>query len=393
MKEIATRTFLMLHKIIERHQPQNDSLLGGRLGLALYYQALYDSFDKPAHAEKATALLGEVFSNLTKNSMQLFGNAFGGGGAGLGYVVAQFYTAGFIEANPEVDLEMLDKYLYNTSLEQILQHDKIDFLHGATGTIHYFTRRMPDKKAEEYLINLITALCNKAVTEEKGIWFKNQVSERIENVEINFSLSHGLCGFLLILINAYQAGIKLDCIKETVSRGILFILSFQQDINIPKKKWSFFPSKANAEDLSDFKILQRLAWCYGDFGPILLLYKAATIIDKPEWTEKANLFGTFTIMRKDAEATLATQSLFCHGTAGIAQVYDTFYKLSGISRYKEAQEYWVGQTIEMLPQELEKAVYQGKESDLVEGLVGINLVLLSFISTKPLSWSKAFLLE
>ncbi|HWR32174.1 MAG TPA: lanthionine synthetase LanC family protein [Chitinophagaceae bacterium] len=393
MKEIATRTFLMLHKIIEQHQPQNDSLLGGRLGLALYYQALYDSFDKPAHAEKATALLEEVFSNLTKNSMQLSGNAFGGGGAGLGYVAAQFYTAGFIEASLHDDLESLDDYLYKTSLEQIIQQDKIDFLHGATGTIHYFVKRMPDKKAERYLVNLITALCNKAVREEKGIWFKNLETERKENSGINLSLSHGLCGFLLILINAYHAGIKLDCIKEKISRGIAFILSYQQDIDIPKKKWSFFPNTINAADLSDLFLSQRLAWCYGDFGPILLLYKAAAIIDMPEWIDKANLFGTFTIMRRDAEATVTTQTLFCHGTAGMAQVYDTFYKLSGIDRYKTAQEYWIGQTTEMIPGELEKAIYYGKECDLLEGLVGVNLALLSYISEKPLTWSQAFLLE
>lgn len=393
MKETVTQSFLMLHKIIEKHQPQNDGLLGGRLGLALYYQALYEAFDKPSHGEKAASLLGEVFSNLSKNSMQLFGNAFGGGGAGLGYTVTQFYKAGLIEASLHDDLETLDDYLYKTSLEQIMQQDKIDFLHGGTGTIHYFTQRLPDKKIEEYLVNLIAALCNKAVKEERGIWFKNRVIERKENSEINFSLSHGLCGFLLILINAYHAGIKLDCIKETVSRGIAFILSYQQDIDIPKKKWSLFPSTVNALNRSDFFLSQRLAWCYGDFGPVLLLYKAASIIDMPDWIDKANLFGTFTLMRKEPEDTATTETLFCHGTAGIAQFYDTFYRLSGIERYIKGQEYWIDKTIEMLPAELEKAAYHGKECDLLEGPVGVNLALLSYISEKQLSWSRALLLE
>jgi lantibiotic modifying enzyme len=393
MKETATQTFLMLHKIIEKHSPHNDTLLGGRLGLALYYQTLHQAFDKRVHAEKATTLLEEVFSNLTGNNMQLAGHTFGSGGAGLGYIISQFYTAGLIEANLDNDLETLDDYLYKTSLGQILEQDKIDFLHGATGTIHYFTRRLPDKKIEIYLTDLIKAICNKAVQEEKGIWFKNRVNDRNENVEINFSLSHGLCGFLLILINAYHAGVRQDCIKETVEKGIRFMLSFQQDIDIPKKKWSFFPSTVNAMNLSDFFLLQRLAWCYGDFGPILLLYKAATVNDMPEWADKANLFGTFTIMRKEKEATETTQTLFCHGTAGMAQVYDTYYKLSGIERYKEAQEYWIGQTIRMLPAEMEKELYHGKECDLLEGLVGINLALLSFISEKKLSWGKTLLLE
>ena len=392
MQKTATDTFLKIHKRIELSLPANDTLLGGRLGLALYYHALYEAFDKTSHAEKAMALLEQVFANLQKDSLQLFGNAFGGGAAGLGWVVTQFHQSGLVESDLQDDLAALDEYLYTTALEQILHQDKIDYLHGATGTIHYFTQRLPDKKIEQYLVNLVTALCNKAVQEEKGLWMKNWVVERKENTEINFSLSHGLCSFLVILVNAYQKGIRLPCITETVTRGIDFILHFQQEIEPAKKNWSFFPSTVNAQNQSEFFLSKRLAWCYGDFGPVLLLYKAAGIMDKPDWIDKANLFGTYTLTRKDPETTTTTETLFCHGTAGMAQFYKTFYQLSGIERYKEGQEYWIGQTIEWLPSELEKALYHGKECDLLEGLVGVNLGLLSFISDQPLSWSKAFLL-
>lgn len=401
MNKNVTQVFLKLHKIIEQHQPHNDTLLSGRLGLSLYYQALYEAFDKPKHGEKAAIMLEQVYTNLAKSDFQLFGNAFGGGGAGLGYVVTQLYNSDLIDINLREDLEALDNYLYNTSLHQILQNDKIDYLHGATGTIHYFTLRLPDKKIEQYITNLVTALCNKVVVEKEvhlngtvvqGIWLKNWVVERKENTEINFSLSHGLCGFLMILVNVYKAGLPLPCIKETLTKGINFILSYQQDIDIQKKKWSFFPSTINALNRSDYFVSKRLAWCYGDFGPVLLLYKAAALFDKLDWLEKANLFGTFTILRKDAEATGSTESLFCHGSAGMAQVYHTFHELSGIGRYKEAQQYWIEQTISMLSSESEKGFYLGKECDLLEGLVGINLSLLSVLSSKPLSWSKAFLL-
>lgn len=393
MKEIVTRNFLMLHKVIEQHTPKDDTLLTGRLGLSLYYHALYEAFGEYENGEKAGALLEEVFANLSKSDMQLYGNAFGGGGAGLGYIVNLFSKTGLVEVDADDDLDVLDSYLYKTALEQITQHDRNDFLHGATGTIHYFTQRADEEKIRGYLENLVTALCNKAVTTSRGTWIKNWVTERKENTEINLSLSHGLCSFLIILVNAWQAGIRADCIKETVTQGVNFILSYQMDIDIPRKKWSLFPSTVNATNLSDYFPSSRLAWCYGDLGPILLLYKAAAIVDNADWVDKANLFGTFTIMRNDPESTAATETLFCHGTAGIAEFYNTLYRLSGIEKYQAARTFWLEKTISMLPGEMEKALYHGKECDFLEGLVGVNLALLSYISDKPLGWAKSLLLE
>ncbi len=392
MEEIFTNTFLKLHRIISNNSPKDDSLLGGRLGLALYYHALYEAFEKPEHAAKASELLEEVFSNLSINNIHLMGNSFGGGAAGLGYVVTEFHKSGLIEISLSDDLKMLDTYLYKTALTQIINEDRIDFLHGAAGTIHYFTQRLPDPTIEEYLKNLITTLCSKAVKENNGIWLKNNIKDTPQMAGINLSLSHGLSGFLILLINAYKAGIQLACVKDVVTQGIDFILSYQQDIDIPKNKWTFFPSTITTTDHSEFFVSPRLAWCYGDFGPVLLLYKAASIIDNAGWIDKADLFGTFTIMRNDAVSTASTESMFCHGASGIAQVYNTLYNLSGITRYKETQKYWLNQVIELLPSELEKAVYHEKECDLLEGLVGINLSLLSYISPKPLSWRNTLLI-
>jgi hypothetical protein len=42
--------------------------------------------------------------------------------------------------------------------------------------------------------------------------------------------------------------------------------------------------------------------------------------------------------------------------------------------------------------ELMNATYKNKETELLEGLVGPNLTLLSFVSEKPLEWQKFFLL-
>jgi lantibiotic modifying enzyme len=390
MKEKCTHAFLMLHKKIEQHSPTDDTLLGGRLGLALYYQALYEAFGKHTHGEKAVTLLEQVIAQTAGTGMQLSGNTYGNGGAGLGYMITGFYNSGLVDANLIETLETLDDFLYTTSLEQITRDDNIDFLHGAAGTIHYFIQRLPDPKIETLLTNLVTALCNRAIKTDKGLWFRNTVFKK---KEINLSLSHGLCSFLIVLINAWHAGIRPACIKETVEGGINFILAHQLDIDIPKEKWSLFPDIINVDNPSVYFPSRRLAWCYGDFGPILLLYKAAAVFNNKVLLDKANLFGTFTIMRKDADATAATEALFCHGTAGIAQVYDTFYKLSGINKYKVAQGHWINETINMLVPELEKDVYAGKECNFLEGLVGINLSLLSYISPQPLSWAQSLLLE
>lgn len=392
LKAAATEKFHELHRIIESKIPANDSLLGGKLGMVLYYFSLYEALGQQGYAEKSVALLEEVLQQMDTTSPEIFGNSFGAGGAGLGYVITVLHNAGLIEINLQEELELLDQFLFTSAMEQIIKYDAIDFLHGAMGVLHYFTQRLPDRSIEDYVQKIIEAICNKAVEEKEGNWFRNYVRAEKEKLEINLSLSHGLSGFLVLLVQAQEKIPANIFLQHTIREGIDFMLAQQAEVDFIKKKFSFFPSTIDSINKEKRFFTTRLAWCYGDLNVLLAMYKAGDLLKIPACISRANLLGSATFMRKSLEEVGAADTHICHGTAGLAQFYKRLHEISHQQVYQTAWQHWIQQTLDLLPAELQKGLYIGKECDLLEGLAGVNLALLSFISGKELAWSKALLL-
>jgi lantibiotic modifying enzyme len=401
----ATEKFNELHQIIKSKTPASNSLLGGRLGMVLYYYSLYQAFDKPEYAEKSVALLEEVLHQMDTTSPEIFGNSFGAGGAGLGYVITTLHDAGLIEINLQDELELLDQFLFTSAMEQITKYDAIDYLHGAMGVVHYFTQRLPvlDKDAvqssrlgndviKEYLQKLTGAICSKAIEEAEGNWFKNYVVDEKEKLEINLSLSHGLSGLLVLLTQAQEKIPVNPFLQHTIKEGIDFMLAQQAEVDFLKNKFSFFPSTINSANKKTKFFSPRLAWCYGDLNVLLAMYKTGALLEIPEWINRANLLGSATFMRKKLAEVGAADTHICHGTAGLAQFYKRLHEISHQQVYQTAWRHWIQQTLELLPSELQKGLYIGNECGLLTGLAGVNLALASFISKKELAWSKALLL-
>jgi lantibiotic modifying enzyme len=89
---------------------------------------------------------------------------------------------------------------------------------------------------------------------------------------------------------------------------------------------------------------------------------------------------------------MATDAHFCHGASGLAHFYKVIYAHTGDERHHQAASYWIGETLRYLNTELKNDYYKNKETDLLNGLPGISLVLLSFTAEKELAWGRAFLL-
>jgi lantibiotic biosynthesis protein len=391
MKQEIHTSCIKLQNIINNCLPVDNSLLGGRLGMVLYYYSLYKAFGKKEDAEMAVANLEITVAAIDTDKPQLYGTSFASGSAGLGYIINLLNNNGLIEFEMN-ELATMDQLLFETAMNQINETDAVDYLHGAMGIVYYFIQRLPNKKIAGYLSKLITSFCKKAILEPEGLWFKNYVLEVKEKDEINFSLSHGLSGFLLILIEAAEKGIDVPEIKEIVEKGMEFILFYKKDIDFLKEDFTFFPSTINALDKSQRFYTKRLAWCYGDTNVVLLMIRAGKFLNYPGWIKFGNVVGTAGIMRKKMDQIAATESHLCHGTAGLAQFYKKLYTLTKIEAYQKAWHHWIRETVKLLPAELEKGTYAGKECDLLEGLAGVNLALLSFLSEEELDWSSTLLI-
>lgn len=391
MNPVTETMFQRLHAVIEAYEPQNDSLLGGSLGLCMYYYTLYKIFGNEAYAEKALDLVEQAAVLPDEASKTLFGATFSSGGAGLCYVIKILHSEGLLDMDLDEDLHELEEYLYHTGMEMIVKDGNMDYLHGAAGIIHYFTHRLPDKQAEEKLTSLVTAFINKKKVLSGGAWFSSYVQETDDRSEINFSLSHGQAGFLLILMNAYRKGIRLPQIPEIVRSGVELLLSFRLHPEPGSSMISLFPSTVKSDDPKDYLASNRLAWCYGDLNALLLLYEAAQFLDKPEWRNIADELAAVTVARKPGAETAISDTHFCHGAAGMVTTYNKLFAVSGNKLYQTAAEYWLETTLSWLPQELENNTYADKETALLEGLVGINLVLVTALSGELQEWSEMLL--
>ncbi|WP_431214027.1 lanthionine synthetase LanC family protein [Puia sp. P3] len=297
---------------------------------------------------------------------------------------------GFVDFDIDREFADLDESLFNMALHQ-MDEDFIDYLHGAIGVIHYFTCRKPSPDTLRRLDQLIGALCDRAVRKDAGYWFRNYLVRTGEEDYINFGLSHGLSGILLILLNAYRLSVHKDLIEKVVREGIRFIRKYKMDIDYSNEEYSFFPTLFRQE-ATEITAPNRLGWCYGDLNQVLLFYRAGEAFGDRELTGLADLIGAQTLMRKDQRSTLVVDSSFCHGASGLAQFYRQLYAERSLLAYKEAYEYWTERTLIYLEKDMAGGLYDGKEHQLLDGLVGVGFSLLSYISDRKLGWSRSLLL-
>lgn len=368
----------------------DDSLFGGNLGLVLLYYEWYRLSGKKEHFEAAARVLTAVIDRLNNDSPGLAGPSLSKGGAGLAFVITLLDNSGLITGKKEEMLAILDKYLFEAASYQ-LDQDFTDCLHGAFGIIHYFTQHKPGSTGNKYLNKLVSKACTKAVKEPSGYWFRNYMVREKKMDEINFSLSHGLSGMLLVLLAAYERANCKSRIEEVVKKGIQFICRHQLYVDTMNGEYSFYPLSIK-EKATEIENRPRMGWCYGDLNEVLLFYRAGKIFNDPGLLKLADIIGLHSLMRKDEASTMVVDSHFCHGAAGLAQFYRCLYNESQNEKYQEGYQYWISRTIEFLHKDIAEGNFKNKEHSLLEGPVGVSLVLLSYLSDEESGWGRVLFL-
>ena len=119
----------------------------------------------------------------------------------------------------------------------------------------------------------------------------------------------------------------------------------------------------------------RSGWCYGDAAIALALSYAGR-------TELALEIARHAA-RRPREHTGVVDATFCHGAAGLAQIYGRLHAVTGDAELAGAARYWLGETLR-----LEHGTAQG----ILDGAAGVALVLHAATSTHAPAWDRAFLL-
>jgi lantibiotic modifying enzyme len=391
-KLIIADSLQSINKVLANSPTKHDGFLGGKLG-TIYYYFRYSAAMKDAATEAlARNLLNEYITQLTENTLHLDPYSYCNGLAGFAYVMAELHKMEWINIDMQEEFEDIDEMLFN-SARFLIERDHNDFLHGAFGIIHYFSGRAAEQSITTYIDQLIELLTEKMVTFDEFTCIanlslpSNQIREKI-----NMSLSHGLNGFLLILLKLLETPAARQPIQLLIAQCSSALYKSAATTKPEVTQRSIFPASVHLVT-NETKYSNRLGWCYGDLGQLLLLHRLDQTDLLPANYHPAILdMAIATTERKSYEDTLVEDASFCHGAAGLAQFYAGLKQVSDLPIYTDAYEYWIGETLRLLHLDLEKNNFPDNEHSILDGYTGIGLTLLHYISPTEHSWGEAVLL-
>ncbi len=375
---------------------KNSGIHTGSAGIALFFHHLNQIIPNESNHDNCLRHIEKCVDAIEN---QQLGYTFCSGIAGIAWGLEYFSDKGLFEVEEEDFLSELDIHIFNHATNDI-ENNNVDFLHGGIGAIAYFLNRLPNIYAEDCLIKFVNLLWEKAEKGTNEIKWKNSFNQELSEPgiirEYNLGLSHGIPSLIIILIKIYNKNIAATKCKKLIMGSIEWILNQK----LPESYDSIFPNSVGS---TIEKHSSRLAWCYGDLGVSSSIWQAGQALNREDWKQEALNILLHSSKRRDLKENSVVDAALCHGTAGIAHIFNRFYKETGIKEFDDARWYWLEQTLKMAKWEDGLAGYKvwqaergwQNEDGLLEGVAGIGLTLLGFLTNdvNDLSWDSCLLLS
>ncbi|PWS26108.1 hypothetical protein DHW03_15020 [Pedobacter yonginense] len=395
------KMYQKIHKIADelKSLPTTTSgggLLSGKIGIALFFvhYAKYTNLQKDE--DFAFEFIQSLLAHNYCGKHQL---TYSGGISGLGWFLEHLNAIGFADVDTEETLGDFDSYMGAKMCEEIASYN-FDFLHGGLGVFFYFTYRKQSITIQQSLISALTFL------EEIAIKNKNKISWLALNYrtklpmpgEHNLGLAHGVPGILSVLCCAFNKVPSLrGKLKSLISRATNFILWCFESSPSDDVYTSYFPyAYKETEPFTN----SRLGWCYGDLGVVLSLRSANLILNEPQIDLVIQKILQRSAKRKSLDETKIFDAGLCHGSAGVAHIYNSFYQQLRLPYLKEAADYWYLISLENANFINGPAGYKSYQADkgfinsygFLEGIAGVGLAYISYLNN-DFSWDKSLLIS
>lgn len=380
-----------IDKIIEKKEYENDTLFSGNLGRVLYFMYRYRTSDNLYFADLASKILGQVLENIREKKSRIsFTSSISSGLTGLCFINTLLEDDDFMDLGMNKTFIQFDEIIFKKACQQI-KEGNLDYLHGALGSLYYFSFRVQkNENIAFYMAQMIDLIVEGTVAEPDGMYFKNTYINQLNDTpdSLNFGLAHGLSGMMMVLLRVYQTGIENDKVQKLMNGFIDFTLSKFQKTDFECKQFSHFPMTIELKNKGNYGSF--LGWCYGDLNQAIVFYQAGRIFKKNGLTRIAENISQTTLKRIQKKGAYMDNPFFCHGTSGLVQMYRALEQISGDTLYQESSQYWLSQTMVYLERydwELEN------NRGLLGGLEGLGLVLMSSQTHTKTLWNRLFLLQ
>jgi hypothetical protein len=148
----------------------------------------------------------------------------------------------------------------------------------------------------------------------------------------------------------------------------------------------------------------RSAWCYGDPGVAAALLVAARTANEPSWEREAVEMALHAASRAFEQSGAIDPGL-CHGTAGVAHIFNRFFQATGIPGFSRAATSWFEKTLEMRSagagvagyssavKALDDSMTYRRDATFLTGAAGIAMALAAATTSTQPDWDQLLLLS
>ena len=277
-----------------------------------------------------------------------------------------------------------------------MKRGNYDYMHGSLGAALYFLKKELTPTILEHIITLIDQLSTGDDNGKKK-WHYHYKEGQLEN-STNLGLSHGIPSILVFLLKGYQLDINPEKAKILIDEIVHYLLDHRQD---PITHKTYYPYAVSESDVEAEKNT-RLAWCYGDLGVCCALWQVAQVFHDIQLQDNVLEIMAYTATRKNLKENEVCDAGLCHGTAGIAHIFNRFYQDTHHQVFQEAALFWYEQTLELAAFSDGLAGYKTCAghthkyencTGLLEGIAGIGLALIASVADFEPSWDECLLLS
>ena len=294
-------TFLPLLEVCDKEPNQEHvGLVNGKAGLFL-------CIDKFSHIHKSIVLAkwrDQLLNTLLTTVTNQFSLA--NGIAGL-YMTLQCSSyketfSGQLGQQYHVLCEKCNLYI---------ERKEYDYYNGASGILLYILLFYKTRAK-----SLLTKYCNSICEDIKKGSFRSYIySKEGRTAGTNMGTAHGIAGYLLVLLIAWEQGYK-DIVSPTVEKLSRFLLH-------QRLKETGFPQFPSFIDIDYNKYKSDIAWCYGDLMSWYAIWKYGCLDNNGSMIETAYDHLIEITKRPDIRNNCI---ILCHGLPSIYLVYRHLYR-------------------------------------------------------------------
>ena len=367
---------------------QSFSLFSGQTGEALFLMNLYRFSGVEKYFDRSFEMLDGLMDHvLSQGGYYTYCNGI----AGFGWFLSHIREHDYVEIDGLEDILVgFDGYLMDF-MEKDFKRSNLDFLHGASGLGWYYLKR----KHAAGVDNFLQQLERLAETEADGsIKWPFFISE-LEPDHYNFGLAHGIPAQVNLLARIIKWQPDNERAKMLLEGAMKYLL---KNITEPEPLKSYFAGSIKNGEITGYP--SRMAWCYGDLGVACSMWLAGEAMSRPEWQDLARKMMEHSAPRKERDDTLLNDGALCHGTVGVATLFQRFADLTRSPLLKRTAEYWYATTLDMAHHSEGLAGYKSHKGQygwvndygFLTGVSGIGLALLSYLDRDLSDWEEILLL-